>query len=317
MSAWPMLRLARLASRLCIFEIYLQGLREKIGLCALAVKRREIRFIDRLLLLPAHDGEWTNCMGAIIARFGARNYRYGSHWNAEDPKSIKPSPPFSVEQTWVRNFHLDAVDLGQWKDFDHYTRSISSNIRRDLAKAIKEGTVSIQTRHGWSALRNIITLIVVRRHVMQKNGRPFSLLADALVHLGKIALFGKRACIVTVSQASTKYAALFCIEFGDCLYYVSGGVLPNEIGLGSFIMVKTIERWQAAHPQGRFVMGYVIGQKRPEEYTEGALLYRRKLRVTSRLGSEFVVTLKQGAAGGPRSSSPDKQSAAWRASGIG
>jgi hypothetical protein len=291
MSAWSVVRLARLTNRIVVIEIFIiDGTHShKIGQCALVVKRREVKFIDRLMLLPEYRSEWAACVSAIVERFGPRAYRYGSHWNEEEPCDVPVPQSYSVEQKWSRDFHVDAVDLSQWTDFDHYLESISNNVRRDLAKAACEIRVAVRTRCGWPAVLDISALTAVRRHVMQKNHKPFSAILDAFVHLGKIAVFGSRACVVTASHNSKKLAALFCIEFGDCLYYVSGGVLPNDVGLGSLIMIKTIERWHADHPRGRFVMGYAKGQNSPEEYTGGALLYRRKLRVRSRHGVEFTI----------------------------
>jgi hypothetical protein len=195
------------------------------------------------------------------------------------------------------DFHIDRVDFSKWRDFEHYTSSISNNIRRDLKKAKNTGA-KVNIRHGWSALRDLYTLVKARRLVMEKNKMPFHLARDLLLHFVKIIYFGKQAFIATVSLNDVKYSALLCTVFGDRCYYIAGGVWPNDLGLGSYGMMSVIEHWQEKSPKGQFVMGYVRGQTNPENYsyTEGALLYRRKLRVTASRGCEFSINVKDAVA---------------------
>lgn len=193
---------------------------------------------------------------------------------------------YCIDRVWERDFHIDFLDLKKWPDFNHYLGCVSNNIRRDVKKAVsKEAKVTI--RRGWAALRDLSTLITVRSYVMRQNGKQFSAVLDFVKHLVKILLLGRQAFVATVSMNSKKYAAHFCVEFGDMCFHIAGGVLPNDSGLGSFIMTDLIKRWWAMHPRGRFVFGAVRGQASPNEYQEGVLLYRRKLRTSAGRGSEF------------------------------
>jgi hypothetical protein len=293
MSAKAVVGIARLTSRVLIFDFYCTESKvpRRIAQCALVVDRRRVKFIDRLMLLPEYGHYWSRCMAALIDRFGEREYHYGSHWNEEQPRAFDSS--CDIAQTSADQFQVDSIEFGQWESFDHYRQSISTNIRRDVAKALKTGDAKTEFRRGWAAMRDIPTLVAARRHVMKKNRKPFSSFGDVLVHVGKILAFGKRAIIVTSALNSKRYAALFCIEFGDCLYYISGGVLPNEFGVGSLAMLKTLEYWYGIHPRGRFVMGYTPEVTRPEDYKGGVLLYRRKLRVSAQLGLEFTFNVKR------------------------
>ena len=296
LSSWTVVRLARITNRVLIVKFYRSTTTDRtlIGQCAISVTRKEIRFLDRLLLLPEYvDDEWADCIDALINYFGPRVYRYGSHWNEEPPRALHPSPLHAIEQSWARDFHIDAVNFGHWESFSHYTRSISNNICRDHTKAVRLGNATVKIRHGWSALRDLGALVRARRHVMQKNHQSISFISDIILHATKILVFGKHVCLFTSSVNSEKYSSVFCVSFGSCLYYISGGVLPNKAGLGSFVMLKTLETWQTRYPHGRFVMGFHTGQTSPEEYTVGAALYRRKLRVTSRTGLEFILTVNK------------------------
>jgi hypothetical protein len=288
-NSWAVLRLTRFLNRVLIIRFYCGRSTDQlfIGQCAVSVTREKITFLDRLLLLPEHTDAWADCMDAVIKAFGTRLYCYGSHWNEEPERDLPRSPLYTVEKTWSREFHVDAVDFSQWEDFSHYRRSISSNIRRDFTKAVNSGQAVVQIRRGWAALRDLRAVIGVRRHVMAKNSKYLVSLDDAVSHTAKIVAFGRAASIATALFKNQKTALIFCIEFGDRLYYLSGGVLPNDTGQGSLAMLTVMEKWQSRYPRGRFVMGYATGQDRPEEYTHGALLYRRKLRVTARPGLEY------------------------------
>jgi hypothetical protein len=289
LGAWHFIRANRFLRRIRVFEFLVteNGERRKIGQCAVALGARRIRFMDRLHLLPEWTDHWNRCVQLLVERCGAGVYEYGSLWNAESrslpdgpvgrrSSQIRPGPPFLV----------DRVDFGRWPSFAHYRADVSENIRRDYRKAVA-AAATVETREGWAALADVMTLVRLRGEVLRRNREPFSFAADLARHVLKILSMGKSAFISTVRAEGRCRAAFFGVRFGGDVYYLAGGTEKTANGYGSYLFLTLIEGWFAADPRGRLFLGPQLTCVDPMTYKRGNQLYRRKLRATAGPGTAF------------------------------
>jgi hypothetical protein len=300
LGCWAVVKVRRLIGTVRLFEFFIDCEScepQKVGQCAIAVARRKVTFLDRIHLKAAQRHLWDQCFKLIVQRFGAKTYRYGSHWNHEDRFELSAIPGFVTQTVLDQQFHLDLIDFRDWAGFPAYRRGISENIRRDYRKA-QNTSARVETRFGLAALRDVFALVTLRAQVMHKNKLRF--FADYFLHGAKLAIFAKNGFITTVRMKGRCYSAFFGIQLGPNLYYVSGGTTKNRHGFGSYLFLTLIENWFAKYPDGKFVMGYATGHDSPNDYTGGNLLYRRKLRVSSVNGVQFQLNVKpMGARDGP------------------
>ena len=292
---WKVLRAYRLFGRIELFDIVTlnaSGPPSKVGQCALKVTNIKITFLDRFHLKAEYRHLRAQCFELVVRHFGARTYQYGSQWNCEDRFEIDFIPDLVRESLRESRFHIDFINLADWSDFAAYRRAVSENIQRDYRKA-EQASARIKTRRGISAFRDLLALARLRRYVMRKNGKPFSVFTDVLVHAAKLLTLGKAAFISTVRINGKCLAAFFGTEFGNCLFYNTGGTRNSRLGAGSYLFLTLIENWFSAHPAGKILLGDCQGMRDPDSYNEGALLYRRKLRVKSGSGLKFQISVKR------------------------
>ncbi len=296
LGTWRVVRAHRLRSRVRAFEFATtdaSGAPRKIGQCAVAIARGRVRFLDRLHLEPDFVESWEHCIHLVIEQCGAATYVYGSPWNPEERRppsgAVGDLVPRPLRET---AFLVDRVDFRRWASFDAYRRDVSENIRRDYRKAV-EASATVETRHGLAAIRDLATLVRLRRQVMDRNGERFSAALDVARHFLKLACIGDLAFIATVRGEGRCHAAFFGVQFGDDVYYLSGGTAKNSQGYGSYLFLTLIEGWFAAHPHGKLYLGRQFACVDPATYTRGNHLYRRKLRATSVPGAEFHVLVSR------------------------
>jgi hypothetical protein len=295
LGSWEILRARRLFSRIEFFDIVSlsgSGTPLKIGQCALKVTKSKITFLDRFHLKQQYNHLRAQCFQLVIHHFGTRTYQYGSQWNCEDRFEINCIPNFVCESLHEILFHVDFINLADWRDFAAYRRAVSENIRRDYRKA-EQASATIETRRGISAFTELLALARLRRYVMQKNEKPFSLGADVLVHAAKLLTLGKTGFISTVRINGKCLAAFFGTEFGSSLFYNTGATSNSRLGAGSYLFLTLIENWFSAHPAGKILVGDCQGTRNPRTYSSGALLYRRKLRVRSGGGLKFQIKVRR------------------------
>ena len=289
LGAWNVIRAERLLHAVRVFELVTTGPAPvKLGQCAVAIDHDRVRFLDRLHLLPSHADVWPQALQRILDRCGGASCTYGSPWNAERQclAGVRASMPGA--RLVDASTGIDAVEFARWSDFASYRRGISENIRRDYKKAAAAAPTLV-IRRGVAAWRELAGLVGLRRQVMRRNQEPFSTVIDAPLHALKLLCMGDQAFIATVRAAGRPEAAFFGVEFGDRLYYVSGGTRDRSDGFGSYLFLTLIEQWYAAHPRGVLHLGATMPGVEPEAYTRGALLYRRKLRATSVPSTAFTI----------------------------
>jgi hypothetical protein len=292
LGSWRVIRAEGLLAPLRIFELYAAGPspRLKIGQCALAITHDGARFLDRLQILPSHEGLWLAALQRVIERCGASHVTYGSPWNAEHRCLAALRAGWPGARATNAATGIDAVDFPAWRDFAAYRRAVSENIRRDYKKAAALSP-AIVVRRGVSACRDIAGLVGLRRQVMRRNQEPFSTVIDAPLHALKLLCMRDDAFIATVRAGGYPEAAFFGVEFGGRLYYVSGGTRDRSDGFGSYLFLTLIEQWFAAYPRGALYLGVTEPGLVPETYTLGNLLYRRKLRAASIPATAFTLDL--------------------------
>jgi hypothetical protein len=246
LGTWRVVRAHRWFNRVRLFEFFvaaLDGSPRKVGQCALAIARGRVRFLDRLHLRPGFGDLWDQCMDLVIERCGAAKYEYGSPWNPENrrPPCRRDEGGRVTRLVLDEAFLIDLVDFRQWPGFEAYRRDVSENIRRDYRKAA-EAAAFVETRHVFSALRDVITLVRLRRQVMGRNGEPFSIVVDLARHLLKLLCLGDLGFIATVRADGRCHAAFFGVRFGDDVCYLAGGTEQNAKGYGSYLFLTLIEQ---------------------------------------------------------------------------
>jgi hypothetical protein len=281
------IRAERVRSAVRVFGIVstVAGTPVTIGQCAVAVRGRRIRFLDRIHLLPAHAHAWATVVRQVVARCGPGTYRYGSAWNHER-RSLPASGALLPGRLDDDALRLDCIDFAAWADFAAYRRAVSENLRRDYKKAAAASPI-VTTRRGLDACRDVPALVGLRKQVMRRNGESFSSVVDGPKHVLKLMCLGDDAFISTVDAGGRARAAFFGVRFGDRLYYVAGGTEDKCEGFGSYLFLTLIEQWFAEHPRGSIYLGVTEPGFVPDTYTRGNLLYRRKLRATSVDGTAF------------------------------
>jgi hypothetical protein len=291
LGSYKVIRAERLLHRVRVFELQIAAPTgvERIGQCAVAVGGGRVRFLDRLHLLPAHEHRWTEALQQILARCGAVSCVYGSLWNHERRSAAAAAPAVPGGRVVDAPLRIDAVAFDEWRDFAAYRRAISDNIRRDYKKAAAEGPVVVM-RHGLGAFRDVARLVTLRGQVLRRNGERFSSLIDAPRHVLKLLCMGDDAFIATVEALGRRQAAFFGVRFGGGIYYLGGGTEDRSRGFGSYLFLTLIERWFGEYPHGTLYLGSEPRDVDPEKYTQGNLLYRRKLRAGWVPGTSFTVT---------------------------
>jgi hypothetical protein len=281
------LRLERLLDHLRLFEFHLppvNGVMSEviIGQCAVLQRRDAILFADRIHLIPEYDEYWSECLAALMEKIGPNTYHYGSLWNHERPRSFELDCVSPAGDAGGDIFHLDVVATRRWPDFATYLQSVSANVRRDYRKALLAGNLRIVCRRGWRAIALILPIIECRAAVKHKNGAKYrqssSTAIEVLKLAVKITLFDRRSLVAIVQRGKRPLAAFVGFEFGDRLYFLTGGTKPNRDGAGAWLMMNIMKELFEQQGNRELVLGYCRGRASPENYDQGLLLYRRKLR---------------------------------------
>jgi len=286
---WSIVRLNAFRGRLRIFE-FEDALGEKVGQCAILIRRGRATFLDRLHIRPERADYKHECLALIFGELGSLNYEYGSLWNQEMGWSPEIAG-FTVRPILETKFQVDFIDISHWKSFSNYRRAVSESIRSDFNRASGCGLVRIEMARGLGALRLVPQLARSRRVVARKNGHKYiharNWLFDLILNMSKLVALGDRAFIALARNDREVLATFLGVEFGGRLYYLTGGTTPNRTGAGSYLILTLIENWFDREPDGQFVFGHFTGVRDPSTYQDGAALYRRKLRVVATEGLNF------------------------------
>jgi hypothetical protein len=239
--------------------------------------------LDCICILNEYEQYWSECFKIITRIYGPNTYSYGSLWNQE-PQRTDELLGQKITGTPKKKFHIDIVNTRTWPTFDAYFRALSKTIRHDYQRAQRLSDMRVEVRRGFRAISLIPALIKCKKAVSDKHGSNYdegkNTIIDFIEILGKIILFRNQAVIALAMYDANCLAGFFGIEFGNRLYYLTGGTIPNRQGAGSFLTLSLIKYLYENTPNGQFVMGFAATELDPSNYPEeGAFLYRRKLRV--------------------------------------
>jgi hypothetical protein len=171
-ASYAYLRSLRWSHAIQVFEFYL-GLR-KVGQCAVVRPRFGLgasKFTDALFLLPEFRSLWADAMAAVLNRLGSGQYEYGSLWSTAPPCDHLLSRIPGVMVVEKEPCIVHAVDFRGWPDWDGYRRAMSSNARRNAAKAVKnDKSVRVEIAEGATSLRYLVPMLWMRCQTYRRKG---------------------------------------------------------------------------------------------------------------------------------------------------
>lgn len=249
--------LLRLTHARQIFEFFVND--RKIGQCAVAVPRigRGVRlFTDGIQLLPDLDFYWPLAMRAILDRLGPGRYRYGSVWSTIPSclGELRRMPGITIIQDDL--YQVQAVDFSKWPDWPGYHRALSSNAKRNAAKARKsDPDLRIMQVTGLKTLRYAGRMMLMRRATYRRKGAALDFLSASLRFLGRI-LFMRHYIFMTMIFFHGRLTAVVSgVRFGRHVYYLDGASVADNGGSSWYLLIDILRQTQTAYPTGMFVMG--------------------------------------------------------------
>lgn len=283
---WTLKRFPR--ARLRLFDIHGGPRRDKIGQCAVALHRGGGRFLDRLLVESDESGVWEAAMQAVLERLPPGCYSYGWELNLEPPReySLARLPGVVVED--VRPLTVHAVDFAGWASWEDYHKAISTNVKRNVKKAVAEHPdIVVERRAGAPAIWHVRRLVRLRSQTFARKGLPFRPLPAALSTVTNLLLTGRHTFTALAITGEGSLAAFSGIRFGSRTYYADGGSAPENQGAAWFLLTEQIRAAYDHDPTGWFVMGY-LDQALHEEVVGGGLLRSRRSCRVSELPTSVV-----------------------------
>lgn len=279
----------KLRRRVLLFEISCDDI--KIAQCAVAVdwfgSRRQ--FLDSLQILPCHAPLWGAAMQELLSILGPGTYHYGSKWNIEPPRHAALTAIPGVKLQSVSAYHVHVVDFSRWDDWESYEKAISTNIRRNAAKAVKtDPATAIVLNRGVSAIKDVFSLIGMRFVTRRRKGlEDFNRVVATIRYAARTFLVnGYTAKVIHANRVVAYFSG---IDFGSITFYLDGASLQDNGGASWYLMLHMLKR--AWKPNGKVLMG--MHQPGTDwAGRENILLSRRHCRV-----SEFpssVVTFSYG-----------------------
>ncbi|WP_187371456.1 hypothetical protein [Methylobacterium oryzihabitans] len=259
------------------------GERRKIGQCAVGVGLRLRVFSDGLQLRPGDAALWPAAMRAVIDALGPGRYVYGSFWSLEAPRERALAALPGVTLVAARPLAVEAVEFGRFATWDECLRAVSRNVVRNARKArAAEPPPVLHQRAGLRALGLLPALLRLRGSMYGRKAVPFSRARAAATYLLRCGLLGRRAGAALLCADGAPLAAAGTVGFGRNLFYLDGGSSEVRPGAGWYLLLHLMQQWQAAHPGGRFVMGYTdLAAEMPPDGWVSPVRYRQDCRVTA------------------------------------
>jgi hypothetical protein len=272
-----------LISRVARFSCYLSTANEriKIAQAAISLGRRDRVFIEGLALLPQYEHLWSAAMKAILSACGPGLYHYGSPWSIEPPRDFARVPGASV--TRVRDVEVYAIHFSRWESWEDYQRSLSTNVRRNMKRAERQG-VRLMAASGLRSLRLLHRLVVLcRTRLAQKNIETNYYRTILRLYACTLAV-GSNFHITIAFLHDRPSAAMSCISFGNHTYLMGSGSNDGG-GVSWWMMVRVIREAYERTPRGLFVTGY---QRLDAPRDPGLELFRHQCKATPVRTSEVI-----------------------------
>jgi hypothetical protein len=247
----------RLTHRLAVFQFFAGA--TEVGQCTAAIPRTGAgvrRIVDVIQILPDHRGYWAEMMQIVLRSLGRGTYRYGSAWSVYAPCEVVLAALPGVRITAVEPYNTQAVDASAWTDFETYRKAMSTNAKRNVAKALKvDPAVHIVTTTGWGTLQDNAIMLWLRRKTYQRKGAHFNFLRASARALGRAAMLAEYTFVSRVVFKGATVAYLSGVRFGPHIYYIDGASHPDNGGAAWFLLTETVRDMFSQMPNGKFIMG--------------------------------------------------------------
>jgi hypothetical protein len=247
----------RLTHRVAIFEFSFGG--EKVAQCAIGSPRfgKQFIFLDTLQVLPKAAQHWSAMMQIILRSLGPGRYRYGSSWTTLAGRHDDLQALIGVTVLHAEHYYVQAVDFAMWPDWQSYFRAISTNAKRNAAKALKtDPQVGIEWLTGLNALRRSRQMITMRQNMFHRKKVRWLFSEWSAQLLRRVVMLRSYGVTAWVRHQERLTAFAFGVRFGDKFYYTDGASVQGNGGSAWYLLIELLRRTQQEHPQGQFVMGY-------------------------------------------------------------
>jgi hypothetical protein len=266
-------------NRLRIFEFFAGD--RKVGQCAVAQRlgrAREFIFMDSILLLPGEEFRWTTAMEAVLRAIGPGRYRYGSESNTAASRRAHFEEIHGVTVLSTKDIEVHAVDFSTWPDWDSYKRAMSTNAKRNAAKAVKSDPgLRIERFRGLRLIRCAFQLVMMRRRTYRRKGAELRI-GDALEFLRRMALLRRYVVVDRVDFRGRHTAYAFGLRFGGQYFYIHGACVPDNGGSAWYLLTELLRETKSTCPNGKFLMGCDT-QKKQTKGWDNVLLQRQQCKV--------------------------------------
>lgn len=242
-----------------LFDILLTEDGKKVGQCGVTKNRTNQYVIEVLQMLPAYQALWEPAMAAVLRELGPGRYRYGSHWSIDPPReaALRRVPGVVIED--MTPVIIEAIDFSRWETWDCYLKDVSSNVRRNAARAIKgKPHLRIRIRSGLATLLDFIEVIRLHRTMLERKNMDVSV-ASFGTRLLLRTLSLRRHIISAVAVEEGRLLATYSgIGFGPNIYYLNGSSATDNGGAAWFLLLHMIKDAHArTNGTGKFFMGSV------------------------------------------------------------
>ncbi|WP_428540641.1 hypothetical protein [Rhodopila sp.] len=283
----------RFTHRVHLFEVFAAS--EKVAQCAVAVSRvpgkAKGTFLDAIQLKPKHKARWADAMTAVLHLLGAGVYVYGSVWNAEEPRDEQLASLPGVTLISTEAWRVMSVDFADFGDWDHYHRSMSTNAKRNVAKAVKaDPAIRIETQKGFPSAANLKQMISLRHDVFERKGLAIGSWRFTL--LRRLVMLRQHISVSWVYFQNRCTAYALCLRWGDHLYYTDGASTQDNGGSAWFLLTQTLRAHYLACPKGKFVMGYDPAIRWSEDTTRWSNLLRQRQQCRARSTPTSIVVFR-------------------------
>jgi hypothetical protein len=274
-------------------------------------------FAEGLQILPEYRYMWHDAMVALLAHLGDGEYHYGGRWNleasrADELASIAGVTPISTERATI---HF--IDFSQWKSWDSYLASVSTNAKRNAKRAEKEAGQLVVSQHsGRSTMADLYELVRLRKKMhdrKQLNGQSLNFLFRFLL---RTAALGDEVYTAVLRADGKAVAAYGGVTFGPFTYYMESGSLDGNMGMSWFLMLRMIREAYERAPKGRFFLGSYYDNSGITE-DPGLRFFRDQCRSVSHSTSEVVFRYRRSDHAPERTAVPaDDRSASTRQAAL-
>jgi hypothetical protein len=232
----------------------------KIGQCAVIFGRfgryRHVgEFVDAIQLLPAYTLLWAKVMETVLRTLGSGTYTYGSKWSIETPRHVELARLPGVSISQAKYYLTQVVDFSKWPTWEAYEKAISSNVKRNAAKATKaDPATAVVLKQGIKAATEALSLTKMRFLTRRRKGMEdwTSFHVAILRYIARTVFMRQLSYTAKVVHKGQTSAYFSGIDFGSSTFYIDGASLADNGGSAWLLILAMLRRsWQ---PNGKFFL---------------------------------------------------------------